>query len=236
MVQIPYLWDIMPRLVLPLSFAPATMRKVLEIVTYLVWCKYTCICTISFRVITMEVGYARVSTTHQAESLAHQIQTLEEQGCKKVFSDTASGVKADRPGLIEALAYLREGDTLVITRLDRLGRSAADTLATVRDLGERGVRVLALDVGLDTSTAGGRLFMNIATVLADWERELMLERVNDGLARARAQGRVGGRPKKLSADARQAAIAALEAGMSVKQVAQLNGVSRWTIQRLKHPN
>ncbi|MBF0809330.1 recombinase family protein [Rothia nasimurium] len=181
----------------------------------------------------MKVGYARVSTPAQEESLKAQADTLTAEGCQKIYSDIASGAKALRPGLTSVLDFLRPGDTLAVTRLDRLGRSAADTLATIKELSEREINVLALDVGLDSSTPGGRMFLNIAGVLADWERDLLVERTRVGLAHARAQGRVGGRPKKLSEDAEQAALAALEAGMSVKQVAQLHGVSRWTIQRLR---
>lgn len=181
----------------------------------------------------MKVGYARVSTPAQTESLEAQSKTLEGHGCERVYNDIASGAKASRPGLNAALDYLRPGDVLVVTRLDRLGRSAADTLATLKELGEREINVLALDVNLDSSTAGGRMFLNMATVLADYERDLLIERTRSGLAHARAQGRVGGRPKKLSDDAQQAVIAALDAGMSIRQVAELYGVSRWTIQRLR---
>lgn len=104
----------------------------------------------------MKVGYARVSTPAQTESLEAQSKTLEGHGCERVYNDIASGAKASRPGLNAALDYLRPGDVLVVTRLDRLGRSAADTLATLKELGEREINVLALDVNLDSSTAGGQ--------------------------------------------------------------------------------
>src|SRR5699024_10116385 len=118
-------------------------------------------------------------------------------GCSKVFSDRLSGARADRPGLAEALAYLRDGeDTLVVARLDRLGRSLPDALRTVQALADREVGLQALDVQLDSSTASGRLMLNMLLMLADWERDLLRERTREGLARARAAGkRPGPRPK-----------------------------------------
>lgn len=181
----------------------------------------------------MLIGYARVSTREQVESLAAQRETLTAAGCQKVYEDQASGVKAARPGLEAALEFMREDDVLVVTRLDRLGRSALDTMKTLSALDERGVRMKALDFDLDTATPSGRLVMGIFIHLAQWERELLIQRTHEGLAHARAQGRMGGRHPKLDSTQQQAIRAALDAGMKVSEVATLHGVSVRTIYRVR---
>lgn len=181
----------------------------------------------------MKIGYARISTPEQAESLATQKQALLAQGCEKVYTDIASGARAQRPGLAEAINYAREDDAIVVTRLDRLGRTTLDTLNTIRRLDERGIKVQALDIELDTSTPAGRLIIKVIASLAEWERDLLIERTREGLAHARAQGRVLGRPQKLSPEQREAALQALASGMSQSKVAAAFGVSRPTIARLK---
>lgn len=181
----------------------------------------------------MLIGYCRISTPEQAESLVNQEKQLQEHGCEKIFTDVASGTKAHRPGLQAALDYAREGETIVVTRLDRLGRTTLDTLRTVQKLDERGIKIQALDVNLDTATPAGRLVLNVIASLAQWERDLLVERTKEGLAYARSQGRVGGRPPALSEDGKKAVIAAIEQGMSENQVAQTFNVSRSTVSRIK---
>ena len=124
----------------------------------------------------MKVGYARVSTLSQVESLRAQSLELETAGCERVFTDIASGTRSDRPGLAAAVAYLRAGDMLTVTRLDRVGRTTVDTLKTVRDLDARGIRVTARDLDLDTATPAGKLVVSVLASLAEWERETLRER------------------------------------------------------------
>lgn len=184
----------------------------------------------------MKIGYARVSTQQQQDSLSAQQQALEAYGCQKIYTDKLSGAKADRPGLAEALAYARDGDSIVVTRLDRLGRSTVDILRTVQDLDSCGITIEALDTKLDTRTPAGRLVLSVLASMAEFERDLIVERTREGLAHARAQGRIGGRRPKLDETQQQAALAALASGMSEAQVAQTFGVSRSTITRLKRAN
>ncbi len=184
----------------------------------------------------MKIAYCRISTREQVESLDNQEQTLLAHGCKRSYKDIASGSKGERPGLSEALDYAREGDTIVVTRLDRLGRTTLDTLRTVQELDERGIKVEALDVNLDTSTPSGKLVLNVIASLAQWERDLLIERTKEGLAHARAQGRVGGRPSKLTKPQKKAILTSLESGMSQNEVAAAFNVSRSTIARIKAKN
>lgn len=138
------------------------------------------------------IGYARVSTADQ--SLDMQMDALKKAGCHQVFTDVASAVKSVRPGLEKALAYLREGDTLVVWKIDRLGRSLAHLVQTVDQLRERGVAFRSLtDAGLDTTTRNGKLLFNLFATLAEFERDLIRERTKAGLATAAANGRRGGR-------------------------------------------
>ena len=138
------------------------------------------------------LGYARVSTTEQDPALQHD--ALAAAGCYRVFTDVASGAKADRPALGQLLDQLRPGDTLVVWRLDRLGRSLPDLIETVRGLEARGVGFRSLQESIDTTTPGGRLIFHIFGSLAEFERELIRERTLAGLAAARSRGRRGGRP------------------------------------------
>jgi len=140
----------------------------------------------------MYVGYARVSTSDQTLDL--QQDALEKIGCTKIFTDTASGAKAERKGLEEALTYVREGDTLVVWKLDRLGRTLKHLIETVTDLSKRHIGFKSLTESIDTTTSNGRLIFNIFASLAEFERDLIRERTKAGLAAARARGRVGGRP------------------------------------------
>ncbi|WP_129662436.1 recombinase family protein [Rothia uropygialis] len=179
----------------------------------------------------MKIGYARVSTSDQ--SLRAQTDALEAVGCERIFSDVASGAKAKRPGLDEVITFAREGDVVIVTRLDRLGRTVLDTLATLRELDERGIRVQAQDIDLDTATPAGRLVLTVILALAQWERETILARTREGLDAAKSRGRVGGRKPALSPEQQDSALSALAAGMPVVEVARLLGVSRWTITRLR---
>jgi DNA invertase Pin-like site-specific DNA recombinase len=144
----------------------------------------------------MLIGYARVSTHDQTLNL--QRDALEKAGCSKLFTDTASGAKAERKGLDEALAYVRKGDTLVVWRLDRLGRSLPHLITTMTDLEERGIGFKSLTENIDTTTSGGKLIFHIFGALAEFERNLIRERTTAGLMAARMRGRLGGRPKALT--------------------------------------
>ena len=143
----------------------------------------------------MNVGYARVSTHDQ--NLGLQEDALKMENCEEIFNDVASGAKTDRPGLEEALAYLREGDTLVVWKLDRLGRSIQHLIQTVKTLGERKIWFKSLQENIDTTTSGGKLIFHIFSALAEFERDLIGERTQAGLKAARARGRLGGRPPLL---------------------------------------
>ena len=145
----------------------------------------------------MKIGYARVSTNEQNLSL--QFDALEQAGCQKLFHDHASGAQTTRPGLDEALAYLREGDMLVVWRLDRLGRSLKHLIETVNSLEEREIGFQSLQETIDTTTSGGKLIFHIFSALAEFERNLIRERTQAGLNAARARGRTGGRPRALDA-------------------------------------
>ena len=154
-------------------------------------------------------------------------------GCGRVFEETASGAKADRPVLAEALAYAREGDTLVVWRLDRLGRSLQHLIETVAVHAERGVGFKSLSEQIDITTGGGKLVFHVFGALAEFERDLVRERTNAGLAAARARGRLGGRPQKL-ADARQLELARTlhDGGQTdVATICATLGISRATLYR-----
>src|SRR6266508_2032977 len=144
----------------------------------------------------MQIGYARVSTGEQTLDL--QRDALTAAGCDRICTDTASGARAERPGLTEALDHLRAGDTLVVWRLDRLGRSLRHLIETITALEQRGIGFKSLTESIDTTSSGGKLIFHIFGALAEFERELIRERTRAGLAAARARGRLGGRPKKLA--------------------------------------
>jgi DNA invertase Pin-like site-specific DNA recombinase len=143
----------------------------------------------------MLIGYARVST--QEQTLALQQDALTKAGCGKLFTDTISGAKSERPGLTEALDFLRPGDTLVVWRLDRLGRSLRHLIDTVTALSQRGIGFKSLTEQIDTTTSNGKLVFHVFGALAEFERDLIRERTQAGLTAARARGRVGGRRKAL---------------------------------------
>lgn len=146
----------------------------------------------------MLVGYARVSTNDQTCAL--QIDALKACGCEKIFEETGSGAKADRRGLKEALEYLRDGDTLVVWRLDRLGRSLKGLIDLMNTLHERKIAFRSLVEAVDTSTPTGQFFFHVTGAFAELERNLIRERTRAGLEAARARGRSGGRPRALNRD------------------------------------
>jgi len=179
----------------------------------------------------MDIGYARVSTGEQTLDL--QRDALAAAGCAKVFEETASGAKADRVLLKEALAYARVGDTLVVWRLDRLGRSLPHLIETVAALAARGIGFKSLTEQIDTTTPGGKLVFHVFGALAEFERDLTRERTHAGLAAARARGRTGGRPKKL-ADPKQVALARRlyqDGQTDVATICRTLGISRATFYR-----
>jgi DNA invertase Pin-like site-specific DNA recombinase len=141
------------------------------------------------------IGYARVST--QEQTLALQQDALHKAGCTRIFTDIISGAKQERKGLSEALGFMRSGDTLVVWKLDRLGRSLKHLIETVNALHERGIGFKSLTEQIDTTTAGGKLIFHVFGALAEFERDLIRERTRAGLQAARARGRQGGRPHRL---------------------------------------
>jgi DNA invertase Pin-like site-specific DNA recombinase len=175
----------------------------------------------------MLVGYARISTTDQRLDL--QKDALRSAGCERIFTDTASGAKAERQGLTDALEHLRPNDTLVVWKLDRLGRSLPHLVETVRDLVARGVGFKSLQENIDTTTSGGKLIFHIFASLAEFERDIIRERTNAGLSAARARGRKGGRPKGVDEKKRQAALSLKkDLDRSVKDICEIVGISRNT--------
>jgi DNA invertase Pin-like site-specific DNA recombinase len=181
-----------------------------------------------------KVGYGRVSTSDQHSR--GQLDQLIEAGVDKdmIFIDEGvSGVKASRPQLDLCLAQLRRGDTLIITRLDRLGRSVSNLVALVKDLGERGVDLIVLTQGIDTSTPGGKLVFHIMASLAEFEHDLIVARTNEGLAAARARGKMGGRKPSYSAhQARVARKLHAEGELTAEEIGVVLGVSRATVFRM----
>ncbi len=179
----------------------------------------------------MNIGYARVSTFDQ--TLALQQDALATAKCDRVFTDTISGAKSERPGLTEALDFLRAGDVLVVWRLDRLGRSLKMLIETLTLLSERGIGFKSLTEQIDTTTPGGKLIFHVFGALAEFERDLVRERTQAGLAAARARGRKGGRPKKLNTPGRLAMARSLYADTnnSIEDICKTLGISRATLYR-----
>jgi DNA invertase Pin-like site-specific DNA recombinase len=176
------------------------------------------------------IGYTRVSTV--AQTLDQQNAALESVGVMKTFSDTMSGARDDRPGLCELMSYVREGDSVVVWKLDRLGRNLQHILATVKALTDRGVTLVSTSDGIDSSTAAGRMMIGVLGSLAEYERELTKERTALKRAASRASGTRFGRPKKV-ADANHIATAKRmkSAGHTSKDIAKYLGVSRATLYR-----
>ncbi|BCL77567.1 resolvase [Ktedonobacteria bacterium brp13] len=178
----------------------------------------------------MKIGYIRVSKQEQNEGL--QVDTLQEAGCEKLFHDVMTGVKFERKGLDEVLAYVRPGDTFVVWKLDRLGRSLKDLIETLGLLQERGVDFISLTENIDTTTPGGKLIFHLMGALAEFERDLIRERTKVGLAAAKARGRVGGRPRKTT-DGEVALVRHLyhDSKHSITEICSMLEISRSTFFR-----
>lgn len=179
----------------------------------------------------MKIGYARVSTRDQ--NLDLQLSALKKAGCKKIYQETISSAKADRPILNDLLNNLRKGDVLVIWKLDRLGRSLKNLVDIVNQLMEKKIGLQSLNDPVDTTTSHGRLVFNLFASLAEFERDVIRERTRAGLSAARARGHNGGRPAGLSKQAESVACAAetlyMERKLSVRQIANQLGIAKTTL-------
>jgi DNA invertase Pin-like site-specific DNA recombinase len=176
------------------------------------------------------VGYARTSTLHQDAGLEAQLKALKEQGCDKIFSEQVSSV-AERAKLDRALEYVREGDVLVATKLDRLARSVAHLCRIVAELERKGVALKILDIGINTSCPAERLFLNMLGSIAQFEREIMLERQKDGIAKAKAEGKFKGRQPTARAKTPQILALAAE-GLERKEIARRLGIGIASVYRV----
>lgn len=176
------------------------------------------------------VGYARTSTAEQQAGLEAQVAELEAIGCAKVFQEHVSSVDAQRPQLRAALDWVRDGDTFIVTRPDRLARSVADLLRIVENLKARNVAVRIMSMGVDTSTATGVLILQVLGAVSEFERSVMLERQRAGIAKAKAEGRYKGRAP--TARVRTPEVLKLKAeGRTVAQIAETVGISRASVYR-----
>jgi len=178
----------------------------------------------------MLIGYARISTHDQDKAL--QLDALKAVGCERIFEDTGSGAKDDRAGLAEAMAFARQGDTLVVWRLDRLARSLKHLIELVTRLNDQRIGLKSIQESIDTTTSGGKLIFHIFGALAEFEREVIRERTNAGLKAARARGRNGGRPVILTPTklaSAQTLYASKDA--SISDICSVLGVSRTTLYR-----
>src|SRR3954467_13969687 len=178
----------------------------------------------------MLVGYARVSTTDQTLDL--QRDALTKAGCTRIFTDTASGAQAERKGLTDALSYVRAGDTIVVWKLDRLGRSLKDLIERITELNNRHIGFKSITENIDTTTSGGKLIFHIFGALAEFERDIIRERTNAGLEAARSRGKKGGRPPALSPEKiKLARRLYADKDTSVSEICTMLGISRHTLQR-----
>lgn len=182
----------------------------------------------------MLIGYARISTSDQ--KLEPQIDALKKIGCEKIFSDIASGAKTARPGLEEAVNFCREKDTLVVWKLDRMGRSMSHLIETVTRLESMGIGFRSITENIDTTSAGGRLIFHLFGALAEFERELIRERVQAGLKSARARGRKGGRPPITEETKSMAQALMADKSLSVKQICERLGIARSTLYKYARPS
>ena len=185
----------------------------------------------------MKIGYVRVSKHEQHEAL--QIDTLKEAGCEKWFIDKVTGTKAERKGLNEALAYARPGDTFIVWKLDRAGRSLKHLIELLNSLDQHQIGFRSLTEQIDTTTPGGKLIFHLMGALAEFERDLIRERTNAGLAAARARGRVGGRPRKLKTSGKVLLARQMFADQShsIPEICAALGISRATLYRyVKKPD
>ncbi len=175
----------------------------------------------------MLVGYARVSTQDQNLELQHD--ALTQAGCDRIFEDKMSGAKAARPGLDDAIRFMRSGDTLVVWKLSRLGRSLKQLIETVQRLKATGIQIKSLTESIDTTTAAGELLFHIVAAFAQFERDVMIENTTAGLVAARARGKNGGRPRKLDdSKIKIARELAQDKSRSVQEICKLLQISRAT--------
>ena len=178
----------------------------------------------------MRIGYARVSTEEQ--SLDLQLDALTKEGCDKVFQDVASGAKEDREGLLNALDYLRSGDTLVVWKLDRLGRSMKQLIEICLSFEEKGIHIKSLRESIDTTNAVGKLFFHIVAALAEFEKDIIRDRTRAGLEAAKSRGKTGGRTRKM--DDKQTGLAKIllrNPATTIEEVCNMLSVSRATLYR-----
>jgi len=177
----------------------------------------------------MLIGYARVSTPEQ--DLTLQLDALREAGCERIFTDKASGAKANRAGVAEALSHARAGDVIVVWKLDRLGRTMKGLVDLAAELADRGIGFRSLTDGIDTAGTAGKLVFHIMAAMAQMERDLNRERTTAALIVARREGRVGGRKTVMTPKRLEAARKLLAEGMTVREVAPAIGVSVPTLYR-----
>jgi len=181
----------------------------------------------------MKYGYARISTRDQSLNL--QIDALKKSGCERIYKEVAKGAKTDRPKLNELLSIIKPKDSLVIWKLDRLGRSLQHLVKMFNDLINNGIDIISLQDPIDTSTAQGKLMFNIFSSLAEFEKDLIIERTNAGLSAARARGRCGGRPKGLSKKSMEKARAAEmlynQKNLTAIQISEQLGISKTTLYK-----
>ncbi|MGD6849606.1 recombinase family protein [Rossellomorea aquimaris] len=177
----------------------------------------------------MKIGYARVST--QDQSLDLQMDALQKFGCEKVYSEKVSGMKDDRQKLLELIEYAREGDILVVYKLDRLGRSTKKLIELTEELERRGIELVSIRDSIDTTTAVGKAMFRMLAVLSEMERDLISERTRAGLESARARGRSGGRPKKDRKDIEKALKLYDTKQYTIKEIEEMTSVSKATLYR-----
>ena len=184
------------------------------------------------------IGYTRISTAKGAQVMDRQMDALREAGCERVFEDRASGARSDRPGLVACLDHLRRGDVLVVLDLDRLGRLAGELVQLIDALAVRDVGFRALNSPMDTTTPAGRAFLQIQAAFAEMERNVIRQRVREGLAAARARGRKGGRPRVMTPDKlRYARHLMADRGRSIPSIqAELGGMPASTLYHYLHPD
>ncbi len=177
----------------------------------------------------MRIGYARVSTHEQLLDL--QLDALEKAGCEKIYQEKMSGMKDDRPQLNQLIEYAREGDVLVVYKLDRLGRSTKRLIELSEELEQRGIELVSIRDSIDTTTAVGKAMFKMLAVLAEMERDLISERTKAGLESARARGRNGGRPKKDNKQVEKALKLYYTEQYTVKEIEEITNVSKATLYR-----
>jgi DNA invertase Pin-like site-specific DNA recombinase len=182
----------------------------------------------------MVVGYARVSTGEQ--NLNMQIDALKAAGCEEIFTDELGGTKTERPGLVKAFAFVRKNDTLMVWRLDRLGRSLKDLIAKVEELQKRGIAFKSLQESIDTTSSVGKFQFHVFSALAEFERDLIRDRTMAGLRAARARGRLGGRQRSLTIDqVKMASQLMKNPAVSIQEICKTLRVSRTTLYRYVGP-